>query len=110
MSTPLRPPLVTLEAEEVAARAARGEIHLVDVREDAEWEGGRIPGALHAPLSRFADVVGSLPDDRPVVFYCLVGGRSARAVSFCQASGLPHDTHLGGGIQAWADAGLPLEG
>ena len=26
---------------------------LVDVREDNEWEAGRIPGAIHVPLSRF---------------------------------------------------------
>jgi Rhodanese-related sulfurtransferase len=99
----------TLDVAEVARLAEAGEIVLVDVREDHEWQAARIPGAVHAPLSRFAEAVREIPEGRPVVFYCLVGGRSAQAVDFARALGLDHDTHMGGGIKAWHEQGLPIE-
>jgi len=42
------------------------------------------------------------------VFYCMMGGRSAKAVEVCQKMGLPHDSHMGGGIGAWRMHGLPI--
>jgi len=87
----------------------QGKICLVDVREADEWAQMRVPGALHAPLSRLAIRLSSLPQDRPVVFYCLSGHRSARAVALCKSLGKSHDTHVAGGITAWRSAGLPVE-
>ncbi|SON57244.1 putative adenylyltransferase/sulfurtransferase MoeZ [Hartmannibacter diazotrophicus] len=99
-----------LTIEEVRDLATDGEIILVDVREDDEWIAGRIAGALHAPLSRFANVVSEIPTDKPVVFYCLAGARSAQAIGYCQRIGLDHDSHMAGGIKAWLSAGFPIEG
>ena len=102
-------PVVTLTPAEAHGLHRKGEIHLVDVREAHEWAESRVPGALHAPLSSLADHVATLPTDKPVVFYCKAGGRSAQAVALCRKLGLPHDRHVGGGIGAWAGAGLPVE-
>ncbi|ODN70891.1 rhodanese-like domain-containing protein [Methylobrevis pamukkalensis] len=99
----------TLSPEEVFALHERGEIHLVDVREDNEWAQARIPGAIHAPLSRLVDLAPELPDDKPVVFHCLAGGRSAKAVGLAAALGLPHDSHMDGGLGAWHQAGFPVD-
>lgn len=93
---------------EAQKRALAGEIRLVDVREHREWIESHIQGALHMPLSAIADRIGKLPSDKPVVFYCLSGARSATAVATCQKLGLPHDTHVTGGIKAWAASGLPI--
>ncbi|WP_407050281.1 rhodanese-like domain-containing protein [Methyloraptor flagellatus] len=100
---------VTLSPAEAHARAGRGEVLLVDVREANEWAQSRVPGAVHAPLSTLAATVASLPADKPIVFYCLSGGRSGRAVDLCRKLGLPHETHVGGGISAWKAEGLPVE-
>jgi rhodanese-related sulfurtransferase len=99
----------TLSPAEVHDLVAAGSVHLVDVREDNEWEGVRIAGATHAPLSRLADEAAALPTDKPVVFYCAGGVRSAKAIGLVRKLGLPHDTHMGGGISAWAQQGLPIE-
>lgn len=93
---------------ETQRRALNGEIRLVDVREHREWIESHIPGALHMPLSAIADRTATLPADKPVVFYCLSGARSATAVATCRKLGLPHDTHMAGGIKAWAASGLPI--
>lgn len=84
-------------------------VQLVDVRETYEFEAGRIEGAHHLELSRLADEAGSLEADRPLVFYCRVGARSAMATQAFRASG--YDAHnLAGGLVAWASSGLPFEG
>ena len=93
---------------EVRDLVAGGAITLVDVREDGEWAQGRIPGAIHRPLSRLREQAPSLPGGKPVVFYCAAGSRSAQAVALCRSLGLGHDTHLGGGISAWKAQGLPM--
>lgn len=96
----------TLSPPEVRDLLDRGAITLVDVREAGEWAQGHVPGAVHAPLSRLRDLAPGIPADKPVVFYCLSGARSAQAVAMCRARG--HDTHMAGGISAWRAHGLPL--
>ncbi len=39
-----------LSPEQAAEMFESGEAQLVDVRQDFEWEAGRIPGAIHIPL------------------------------------------------------------
>jgi rhodanese-related sulfurtransferase len=101
--------LKNLDADEVARLLKDDSIVLVDVRETDEYASERIPGAMSLPLSDFN--VQSLPADggRAVVFQCGSGVRSARAVDICRKAGLPHDSHLKGGITAWKAAGLPIE-
>ncbi|WP_181702119.1 rhodanese-like domain-containing protein [Chthonobacter albigriseus] len=103
-----RPAAKTVSPEEARSLAESGAIRLVDVREAGEWAQGRIAGAIHAPLSRLRDLAGTLPSDKPVVFYCLSGARSGQAVALAKALGLPHDTHMAGGISAWRAHGFPL--
>jgi rhodanese-related sulfurtransferase len=101
---------IAVSPQEAHELARDGKICLVDVREASEWEAQmRLPGALHAPLSKLADRLSSLPQGKPIVFYCLSGKRSARAVELCKSLGKPHDMHVAGGIAAWRSAGLPVE-
>lgn len=86
----------------------KGDIVLVDVREPYEWDAGRIAGAVHIELERLAARADEVPADRPVVFQCRLGVRSAMAMQAFRASGWDA-YHLGGGIQRWVDEGLPLD-
>ena len=85
-----------------------GAVQLVDVRETYEHEAGRIAGARHVELTRLTDEAGSIDRDRPVLFYCRVGSRSAMATQAFRAAGFDA-YNLEGGLAAWARAGLPLE-
>ncbi|MCP5327033.1 MAG: rhodanese-like domain-containing protein [Steroidobacteraceae bacterium] len=102
------PSVQTLDPAEVARLLAQGEILLIDVREPAEFAVERIPGALLLPLSTFDATL--LPADGPrrVVFHCAGGKRSLTAAERRLAAGAASATHLGGGLQAWKAAGLPL--
>lgn len=96
-----------LTPAEVAAMLKDGSIVLIDVREPHEFAAERIHGALLFPLSTFDPC--ALPDEgeRPLVFQCGSGVRSAKAAAACAAAGLSHHAHLAGGLQSWKAAGLP---
>jgi rhodanese-related sulfurtransferase len=85
-----------------------GEAELVDVREQYEWDAGRIPGAKHIELERLAGRADELPKDKPVIFQCRMGRRSALATDAFRAVGFDA-YNMRGGIEAWAEEDLPLE-
>jgi rhodanese-related sulfurtransferase len=97
-----------LAARRVAELLERGEVQLVDVREPHEWEEGRIAGASHIELERLAGRAAEIDRDRPVVFQCRLGARSAMATAAFRAAGW-EAYNLTGGLQAWVEAGLPLD-
>ena len=97
-----------LPPQQVKELVERGEAQLVDVREPYEWDAGRIDGALHIELERLAARADELDREKPIIFQCRVGRRSALATEAFRAAG--YDAYnMTGGIRAWADAGLPLE-
>ena len=81
---------------------------LVDVRTDAEVSRGGIGGAIHIPLHLLPMKVQDLPHEKPIVFYCQSGGRSAQACAFVASRGLNDVYNLQGGIIGWIRAGKPL--
>ena len=97
-----------LAAARVKELLDRGEIELIDVREQYEWEAGRIAGAKHIELERLAGRADELPRDRPIVFQCRLGARSAMATEAFRASGWDA-YNMTGGLMAWAGEGLPLD-
>lgn len=101
--------VMTLSPVDADALARKGEITLVDVREAGEFSQMHVPGAIHAPLSTLPQRIETLPAHKKIVFYCLSGQRSARAIEICRSLGKPHNTHVAGGILAWRASGLPVE-
>src|SRR5215212_10239310 len=98
-----------LPPERAAELIATDAVELVDVREGYEREAGHIPGSRHVELANLADAAAELPADRPLLFQCRVGARSAMAAFAFRRAG--YDAHnLHGGIVAWAECGLPVEG
>jgi adenylyltransferase/sulfurtransferase len=78
---------------------------LVDVREPNEWDISRIPGAELIPKGEFlmGDALSKLPQDKPTVLYCKVGGRSAEVLALVKAAGFSDAIHVGGGVSAWVN-------
>lgn len=77
---------------------------LLDVREADEFAAGHIPGSVNLPLSAIDTAETLLPDyDAPVFAYCLVGSRSARAVSRLRTMGYAKAVSIGG-IRDYKDA------
>jgi rhodanese-related sulfurtransferase len=89
----------------------RNNAVLLDVREPAEFTGGKLPNAVHIPLSQLGNRGSELAKltSRPVVVYCAMGRRARAAGAVLAKLGFADVYMLTGGLKAWKDAGLPLE-
>jgi rhodanese-related sulfurtransferase len=105
---PAPSPLVGLTPEELAARLAKGNVRLIDVRTDAEVAQGMIAGAEHIPLDQFDPATLDMSDGREVVLYCRSGRRSGLAGEKLATFTGEAVEHLEGGMLAWEAAGQPV--
>jgi rhodanese-related sulfurtransferase len=98
-------------ALEATALINRRNAVLLDVRESKEYEGGRIPNAVHVPHSQLANRGQELKKltARPVIAYCERGQRSRMAAGALGKIGFGEIYTLRGGLRAWSEAGLPVE-
>jgi len=83
------------------------QLHVLDVREQHEWDEGHIEGAQHIPLGELGERVAEVPSDRQVLCVCHLGGRSAQATVFLNQQGR-EVVNLAGGMDAWESAGRPV--
>jgi rhodanese-related sulfurtransferase len=97
-----------LSPRQVADLLRDDDVQLVDVREPYEHEAGRIADDVHIELDNLTEQAGSLDRERPIVFYCRTGSRSALATQAFAASGY-RAHNLSGGLKAWVQDGLPIE-
>ncbi len=95
---------------EALERLKNNEAILIDVREQEEWDDSHIKYATHMPLSRFENEAQNLvnPDNKPIIFQCLMGGRSLKAASFYQETQNPDVEiyNMMGGIKIWTEMNL----
>ena len=60
----------TIGREDLLERLVRGDVVLVDVRPEAEYEAGHIEGARSIPLEELERRLAELPPDAEIVAYC----------------------------------------
>jgi rhodanese-related sulfurtransferase len=99
---------IEVTPEQTQQALADGRAEVIDVREPYEHEAGRIAGARHIELERLASNADRIDRERPVIFQCRLGARSAMAAQAFRAAGYDAYT-MTGGLQRWADEGRPLE-
>ncbi len=86
--------------------------HLVDCREDSEWDKDYILGAIHIGKGVIErDIVAKIPNlDEEIIIYCGGGFRSALAAEALQKMGFTNVYSMDGGIRSWKQANYPLGG
>ena len=103
--------ITEMSAEQAREAAQRGDAVLIDVREESEWKQGHAEGAKH--LSRGVievEIEEQVPDlNQPIICYCGGGSRSALVADNLQKMGYTNVRSLAGGMNAWKEAGLPVE-
>jgi rhodanese-related sulfurtransferase len=85
---------------------------MLDVRTPGEFSDGHVAGAHNMPLDELdADAVRRLrgAEDGSLYLLCQFGGRATRALQRLQEAGVPGCVLVEGGMQAWLDAGFPVE-
>lgn len=113
LTTAARGEIAECTLDDVKRMQDAGErFHFIDVREESEYAQDHAAGAVHLGkgiLER--DIETLVPDPTaPIVLYCGGGFRSALAAQALGRMGYTNVRSMIGGISAWREAGLPLEG
>ncbi len=97
-----KPDLATKEISVVDLKElmSKKTIHILDVREDYEYDIANIGGQL-IPLNQVVERQSEIPRDREVVVMCKAGGRSQSAIDILENEGFDNLINLKGGILAW---------
>jgi rhodanese-related sulfurtransferase len=87
-------------------------VELLDVRTPAEHAAIHVAGTLLLPLDKL-NVVAFLRNrgrtDIPLFVVCQSGSRAAKAIEEFRRAGFEGCVQVEGGIEAWVEAGLPVE-
>lgn len=94
---------MTPGALKAALRSDRKDLVILDVRTEAEYRAGHVPGARHLPVDRLRAGLPLLEGmkEHEVVCVCASGKRSAIAAVRLKAAGFPTVHNLWGGMMFW---------
>ncbi len=99
--------MARLRAEDLPRRLAdEPSLQVLDVREQAEWDAGRIPGSVHAPYHDIRGIPDGIDPARPVAVICASGQRSSVGASLLMRAGAAEVIHVvDGGVATCARPG-----
>lgn len=100
-----------LNADQFEQKLQMEDVQLVDVRTADEFAEGHLPNALNIDINgdEFELQTAKLDKEKPVMVYCKMGGRSAKAASKLKEQGFKNITDLDGGITSWKEAEKNIE-
>lgn len=102
-------PFTRIDVHEAKEMIDGGEVQVIDSREPDEHAEGHVPGSVCIPHMATLPQADKLARDRPLLFICKVGQRSAVAAEFAASLGLSDLYNIEGGHDAWSEAGYELE-
>ncbi len=102
---------VSVDVPRLADQIRSGEVRVLDVRDDDEWEESHVPGSLHIPFHQLRDGVPAELENggKPIAIVCSAGNRSSIAASLLKRAGLESVEHVtDGGVQDLRNEGIEL--
>ncbi len=98
-----------VDRQELTARANRGEVIILDVRPEVEYDKAHLPLAKSLPLPQLRSRLAELPQNIEIVAYCRgpYCVLAQEAVNFLKQSGYIA-RRLVEGVNEWRDAGLEV--
>lgn len=101
--------LASVDGASLMARAKRGDVVVIDVRPQEEFEAGHLPFARSMPLAELEQRLAELPRRAEIVAYCRgpFCMLSDEALKLLRAKGYKAHKILDG-VCEWQAAGLPL--
>jgi rhodanese-related sulfurtransferase/DNA-binding HxlR family transcriptional regulator len=101
----------TVDRDEVLRRLRTGDLVIIDVRPEAEYAAGHLPGAISVPPDQLDEFVAELPTDREIIAYCRgpYCVYADDAVRKLTAHGR-RARRLRDGFPEWRRAGAPTDG
>lgn len=94
-----------------AALESDRKLTLIDVRRKADYSAApkRIGHAVWRDPEKADEWIADIPQDRPVVVYCVKGGSISQSIADRLQKDHPDVKFLQGGINAWVELGEPVE-
>ena len=104
--------LPQMSVHELKARVMdeQGDLQVLDVRREDEWEQGYISTARHVFVADLAGQMNEFDREKPLAVYCGSGYRASIAASLLQRNGFRQVYNVPGSMKAWHAAGYPLGG
>lgn len=101
----------TITVDEFENKLSRENIQLIDVRTPEEFNNGHLKGALNYNINatEFESQLSKLDKNKPVLVYCLSGGRSGSAAEIIAGKGFTEVYNMQGGIMKWNAANKSLD-
>ena len=101
----------SITVEEFEKKLSDGNAQLIDVRTPEEYNQGHLKGALNYNInsSKFENQLSKLDKNKPVLVYCLSGGRSGSAAEMMADKGFTEVYNMQGGIMKWIAANKKLD-
>ena len=100
-----------VDVHQIKDRLDKGDkVNLLDVREDNEWNLGRIPTAIHLGKGIIERDIESVAKNREMelILYCQGGFRSALAAESLKKMGYKNVYSMSGGFSIWAGNEFPI--
>jgi len=99
-----------LDASQATFKYNKEEAQFVDVRAEADFRKGHLPGALNVTMSALAQKNRRLEraKEKPVIVYCQTGISAGRAARTLKKLGYQQVFILKGGVDSWQAANLPI--
>jgi hydroxyacylglutathione hydrolase len=92
----------TVDVEDMAQWVLSAEpMTVVDTRDEHEWVGGHVPGAVHMYVPDVPFRAGEIPREAPVAVHCASGYRAGIAASLLEQAGLKRIIHVNGEYSDW---------
>jgi len=94
-----------ITVEELKKRIdAKEKMHIIDVREDHEYDEFNI-GAKNIPLMELLTDIGQIEElkEEELILHCRSGGRSGQAKEFLEQKGFSKVRNLLGGMLEWQE-------
>jgi rhodanese-related sulfurtransferase len=102
-------PFTRIDVHEAKELIDEGGVQVIDSREPHEHAEGHVPGSIQIQHMATLAQADKIARDRPVLFICKSGQRSAVAAEFAASLGITDIYNVEGGHDAWREAGYPLD-
>ncbi|CAM3739997.1 MBL fold metallo-hydrolase [Mesobacillus zeae] len=87
--------------KEAAKLIEADEVTILDVRNQAEWNGGHLDNAQHIMVGTLLKRLEEVSKEKRILVHCQSGVRSAIAMSVLQAKGIKNCVNMAGGYSLW---------
>jgi len=112
LGTPTEKPgkanFTTISVQEAKLMIDSGEVFILDVRTQEEYDAGHIRGSNLIPVQVIETRLNEIPKDKKILVYCRSGRRSSEASNILVNNGFKEIYNMNGGIDDWIRSGFEV--